>query len=531
MSVVSLAIREGNPVTEDTVRLYAKKITTGMELKNDQDVRDLASVLAAFHDSVQSILEMEDYVPSALRPDFECFPRKNITFPEKKSQENPFNGWACKFTLKDKERTLQTGLLVGKTVVLKDNVCIAGVPCGLGTDAISPPWVPNIDATVVKRILEAGGIIVGKASTESMCQSGSSFTSNTGPVDNPYAPGRTSGGSSSGCAVLVADGSCDMAIGADQGGSIRMPCAFCGLVGIKPMFGLVPYTGISSNEWQHDYAGPMCKSVYDTALLLQAISGADGLDDRAGPHCPLRDQVPKYSELLVLQGTDPEKPLKGKKVGILKEAFSMPALDPRMAEKCSPAHHRANYLDGGQPLHRGRTRLGQDAGHRQYYNNDLHDLTFPLTQERWEKLSPFTINSQLNALYGWERLSRGYGKAMNKAMEIRHAMMPPLKTMTVSYFLLLLLLPIRTRSGRYNYSEIQKSVGQGLNCSPFNSTGHPALSLLIGTLAPAPEDWVTETDAELKLPVAMQLVGKWWDETVLLQLASAWEKAYDWRGR
>jgi len=79
--------------------------------------------------------------------------------------------------------------------------------------------------------------------------------------------------------------------------------------------------------------------------------------------------------------------------------------------------------------------------------------------------------------------------------------------------------------------KIQKSVGQGLNCCTFNGTGHPALTLPIGTLAPAKEDWVTDADADLKLPVGMQIVGKWWDETGLFQIASAWEGAFDWRSR
>ncbi|KDR68715.1 hypothetical protein GALMADRAFT_256537 [Galerina marginata CBS 339.88] len=551
MSVVSLAVKEGNPITEDVVRGLAKKISTGMEFKNDQDVKDFTAILAAFHDSSESILAMEDYIPPALKPDFERFPRENITFPKKGNPENPLGGWACKFTIEDKKKTSHTGLLEGKTVVLKDCISVAGVPCTLGTDAISPPWVPTVDATVVKRVLEAGGIIAGKATTESMCQSASSFTSVTGPVDNPYAPGRTSGGSSSGCAVLVADGTCDMAIGGDQGGSVRMPSAFCGLVGIKPTFGLVPFTAIASNEWQHDYAGPMCKNVHDTALLLQVIAGVDGMDDRAGAGCPFPEQVPKYSELLSIPGTEPGKPLKGKKIGILKEAFSMPVLDPRVAEKVKDSARLFEDLGAvveevSVPLHTiaptiwmvanryvgGRTRLGEDGGHRQYFLNDHHDLLFPLTQEKWEKFIPATINSQLNCLYGWEKMPRVYGKAMNKLMEIQHAYNAALDNFDC------LVLPTvafvaNTHPGpnATALEKTQKSVGQGLNCCTFNGTGHPALTLPIGTLPPAETDWVTEQDAELKLPVGMQLVGKWWNETGLFQLASAWEAAYDWRSR
>ncbi|KAF4622907.1 hypothetical protein D9613_001491 [Agrocybe pediades] len=551
MSVVSLAVKEGNPVTEDTVRSLAAEISSGMEIKNPQDAKDFAAVLAAFHDSAESILAMEDYIPPALKPDLKRYPRENISYPKRGSPENPLGGWACKFTIEDKQKSSKKGLLEGKTIVLKDCISVAGVPCTLGTDAISPPWVPFVDATVVKRVLEAGGIITGKASTESMCQSASSFTSVTGPVDNPFAPGRTSGGSSSGCGVLVADGSCDMAIGADQGGSIRMPSAFCGLVGIKPTFGLVPYTAIASNEWQHDYAGPMCKNVHDAALLLQVIAGADGLDDRSGAGCPFPEDVPKYSELLVPATAEAGLPLKGKKIGILKEAFQMPVLDPRVAEKVQEsaklfASLGASVEEVSIPLHTiaptvwmvanrytgGVTRLGEASGHRQYYQNDLHNLLFPLTQEKWEKFIPATINSQLNALYGWKRMSGVYGKAMNKLMEIAHAYTAALEKYdclvlpTVAFVANTHAAPNATA-----LQKIQKSVGQGLNCCPFNGTGHPALSLPIGTLPPAKEDWVTDADADLKLPVGMQLVGKWWDETGLFQIANAWEGAFDWKTR
>ncbi|KAF8168450.1 amidase signature enzyme [Crassisporium funariophilum] len=551
MSVVSLAVKEGNPVTEDTIHRLASKISNGMVISNPQDVKDYAAILAAFHDSAQGLLAMDDYIPPSLRPDLARYPRENVSFPKLGSKENPFGGWACKFTIEDKQKTSQAGLLEGRTVVLKDCISVAGVPCTLGTDAISPPWVPSVDATIVTRILQAGGIIVGKASTESMCQSASSFSSCTGPVDNPYAPGRSAGGSSSGCAVLVADGSCDMSIGADQGGSIRMPSAFCGLVGLKPTFGLVPYTAISSNEWQHDYAGPMCRTVADTALLLQVIAGADGIDDRAGVGCPLPADVQPYSTLLEFPGTDEATPLKGKKIGILKEAFNMPVLDPRVGEKVKEAARLFERLGAvveevSVPMHSiaptiwmaanrcvgGRTRLGEQAGHRQYYLNDLHEKMYPIKQENWEKLIGATINSQLNTLYAWEKMPGLYGKAMNKFLEIRHAYDAALETYDCLILPTVAFVanthPLLTAT---TLQKIQKSVGQGLNCCPFNGTGHPAITLPIGTLPPDKADWVTEGCGELRLPVGMQIVGKWFDEVEILRFGKAWEGSWDWKTR
>lgn len=109
--------------------------------------------------------------------------------------------------------------------------------------ALLEGFVANIDATVVTRILDAGGTILGKSVCESLCFSGGSHTSDNGPVRNPHDRSRSTGGSSSGSGALVASGAVDMAIGGDQGGSIRIPSSWCGIYGLKPTYGLVPYTG------------------------------------------------------------------------------------------------------------------------------------------------------------------------------------------------------------------------------------------------------------------------------------------------
>src|SRR5947207_2492058 len=128
--------------------------------------------------------------------------------------------------------------------------------------------------------LDAGGEIAGKAVCEYFCVSGGSHTSSTGPVHNPRKRGYSAGGSSSGSAALVAAGEVDMAMGGDQAGSIRIPASHCGIVGLKPTFGLVPYTGIGLLEITIDTCGPMTATVADNALLLEVIAGPDGLDTR-----------------------------------------------------------------------------------------------------------------------------------------------------------------------------------------------------------------------------------------------------------
>ena len=113
-------------------------------------------------------------------------------------------------------------------------------------------YVPEVDATVVSRILDAGGEIAGKTACEYLCFSGASHTNATGnPVHNPWKHGYTSGGSSSGSGAVVAAGDVEMAIGGDQGGSIRIPASMCGIVGLKPTHGLVPYTGRDAHRAHH----------------------------------------------------------------------------------------------------------------------------------------------------------------------------------------------------------------------------------------------------------------------------------------
>ena len=171
------------------------------------------------------------------------------------------------------------GPLSGRTVAIKDNIMVAGVPMMNGSETLEG-FVPTRDATVVTRLLAAGATIVGKAVCEDLCFSGGSHTSRTGPVRNPWDPSRSAGGSSSGSAALVAAGAVDLAVGGDQGGSVRIPSAYCGTVGHKPTHGLVPYTGAFPIELTLDHLGPITRTVADAALMLGVFAGSDGLDPR-----------------------------------------------------------------------------------------------------------------------------------------------------------------------------------------------------------------------------------------------------------
>ena len=222
-------------------------------------------------------------------------------------EENPYNAWYWKSEVKGANR----GPLRGRKVALKDNICLAGVPMMNGATVLEG-YVPDVDATVVTRILDAGGTIIGKAANTYLCFDGGSATTATGMVDNPHKPGYTCGGSSAGSGVLVLTGEADMALGGDQGGSIRMPACWSGIYGHKPTHGLVPYTGIFPIEQTLDHTGPMARSVSDVAALLQVIAGPDGQDPRQ-----IGTKTQRYTSAV-------DKGAEGMKIGVVKEGFGHP---------------------------------------------------------------------------------------------------------------------------------------------------------------------------------------------------------------
>src|SRR5215217_9270625 len=191
-------------------------------------------------------------------------------------EENPSNGWAWRCSI----RGAAEGPLAGRTVGVKDNVCVAGIPM-LNGSPIMEGYVPREDATVVTRLLDAGAEIVGKTAVPAFCFDGGGLTGHPEPQPtNPHDAAYLCGSSSNGSAAVLVTGEADLALGGDQGGSIRLPSSWSGCVGHTPTYGLVPYTGIFPIELTLDHTGPMARSAADCALMLEAIAGEDGLDPR-----------------------------------------------------------------------------------------------------------------------------------------------------------------------------------------------------------------------------------------------------------
>src|ERR1044071_6998163 len=203
--------------------------------------------------------------------------------------EDPLNAWTWKCRIDGAGE----GALQAKTVSFKDHIAIAGMPMSFGSFALEG-FVPDFDATVVTRVLGAAGTIIGKNVMNGL--SGGFGTGGAigdyGRPLNPHNREHVTGGSSSGSGAAVAAGEVDISFGGDQGGSIRIPAAFCGIVGLKPTFGLVSHFGIGFGSDQSiDYTGPMARTVTDAAAALQATAGPDGYDPRQTRDVPARMDV------------------------------------------------------------------------------------------------------------------------------------------------------------------------------------------------------------------------------------------------
>ncbi|SCU78215.1 LADA_0A04478g1_1 [Lachancea dasiensis] len=516
MSIVSFKVSDDNPVTDDTVKTQLGKLNVSLLPGEETDFK---SFLAAAHETAKSVEAMSDFKPTT---DLKRFPRKNI---EAVMAKDKLGAWVYKFEIQD--TTENDGPLRGVSICVKDCIGIAEIPQVMGTDCWEP-WVPSADATVVTRLLQAGAKIIGTSNCEQLCAFTGSHTSCLGNVHNPYMHGHSAGGSSSGSAALVAAGEADMALGADQGGSIRIPAAMCGLVGLKPTFGLVPYTGITSNEYTLDHVGPMTKTVEENAKMLQVLAGADCFDDRQA-------SVPKTLSY------DFKKPRK-LVVGVLKEAFQNPFLEEAMKAKILEAVNKFKELDYqvvevSVPMHAKapeiwsvvervsglHSRMGHASGRRLYSDPEFFKHTHLLGERFFSKAPVNVRNSMINGLYFEQHFPGLFAKATNLVLKLQSEYDNALSqaNILIAPTTPFVAPPHGPREGSPK-DRISSTFGINTNSCPLNLSGNPALSLPIGFLP-------SHEDSSFKLPVGMQIIGKHFDEETIYTAAFAWEQHCDWR--
>ncbi|HSN32389.1 MAG TPA: amidase, partial [Ideonella sp.] len=416
------------------------------------------------------------------------------------------------------------GPLLGKRVVLKDNICLAGVPMMNGASSLEG-YVPDVDATLVTRILDAGGTIVGKAHCEYFCLSGGSHTCAAGPVHNPYRYGYSAGGSSSGCGALVGAGEVEMAIGGDQGGSIRMPASWCGLYGMKGTNGLVPYTGVMPIEATIDVVGPMTATVADNALLLEVIAGADGLDPRQ-----VNPRVDRYTAAL-------GRGVAGMRIGVMVEGFNREESEPDVDRKVRDAADRLRALgaiveDVSVPMHKDGPAIwtaiaieGLQAqmmnGNGMGYNwRGLYTTSLLDAHANWRaRANELSASLKLCMLAGEyfmrhyrghfyakaQNLSRLLARAYDDALQKYDLLLTPTQPMKATP-----LPPPNAPLALW----VQRALEMINNTCPFGVSGHPAMSVPCGM--------------SNGLPIGMQLIGKHWAESTIYRAAHAFEQSGDW---
>src|ERR1700761_487470 len=485
----------------------------GMNPSDDylRAVEEIVTPLAAAYAALDA---MPDELPAVK------YPRGPVTWPQ--ADENRYGAWYVKTSIKGQPN----GPLAGRRVALKDNICLAGVPMTLGADVFEG-YVPEVDATIVERILDAGGEIAGKAVCEYYCVSGGSHTSSSGPVHNPRKAGYTTGGSSSGSAALVAAGEVDMSIGGDQGGSIRIPASYCGIYGMKATHGLVPYTGVMPIESTIDHTGPITANVADNALLLEVLAGPDGLDPR------------QYGAAAQSYGAGLNKGVSGLRIAMVEESFgweqSMPQVDSVVKQAAAKLRDMGAIVDVVSiPMHRigaaiwlpvaaeGATMqmmLGNGFGFnwQGLYVTSMLDF-HSAWRTRADELSDTLKNTMLLGHYMVTRY-RGhyYAKAQNLVRRLRRAYDEVLSRYDLLLMPTVPIVATPLPEANAPVAEIlQYGFGMLANTPQFDCTHHPAMSLPCGMVD--------------GLPVGMMLVAKAFEEEMIYRAAASFENGVDWKG-
>jgi amidase len=500
------------PSTEDLIDLSDRY---HLNLNEDE--------IAVFYNLTRAVLDGYDELDQYPDPVRQVTPAVRIPGPRPEPEEDPLNGivrW-CDVKATGAAR----GPLAGKRIGIKDTVCIAGIPITCASRLLYD-YVPDIDATVIMRILKAGGHITAILNTDDFAFSGGGHTSTYGVGLNPVNKKHTAGGSSCGSAIAPATGLVDIALGGDQGGSIRIPASWSGIVGMKPTHGLVPYTGIVGFDQTIDHIGPMATTVEDAALMLKVIAGKD--DTCIDPRQPDKIRVPDYRAAL-------DGKIKGLRIAVVKEGFgtpeSMPAVDTavRAAAKFL-AKLGAKVSQVSVPEHRKVVPIwncvaiegGVDSfyhGHAAYQNKGWYNPRLMSAMGRAIKThgSDFSPTAKLGALLGHYMRENYDGVFYGRAQNMSRALTAAYDRVFADYDLVLMPTTPQTAHKVPAMPEDDRAehVGQALNMvrntAAFDLTGHPSITVPCRGVK--------------GLPVGLMLTGAHFDDATVMKAAHAYMTA------
>jgi aspartyl-tRNA(Asn)/glutamyl-tRNA(Gln) amidotransferase subunit A len=383
------------------------------------------------------------------------------------------------------------GPLHGIPISLKDLIDTAGVRTTAGSQLFKDR-VPDENAVVASRLREAGAVLVGKTNLHEFAYGGSSLVSYFGAVRNPWDLERIAGGSSSGAAAAVSTGMCYAGIGTDSAGSVRMPAALCGVVGLKPTYGRVSTRGVLPLAWSYDHVGPITRTARDAALVLQAISGYDDQDPGS---VPMADG--DFTATL-------ERDTSALRLGVARQFF-FEGLDPQIDQAMERSLSVLNKLTGVCV----EVRVPADTDYT------VH------TCEAYVYHSKFLEDS--SSLYQPDTLRRvrsgektnvaDYIQKRRELERFRHAAATIYREVDVIVTPSTPILPPRIAELEKDPKELRRKETLLLrNARPFNILGVPAISLPCGF-------------SDEGLPIGLQLSGRPGEEALLLAVAHQFERA------
>jgi aspartyl-tRNA(Asn)/glutamyl-tRNA(Gln) amidotransferase subunit A len=418
------------------------------------------------------------------------------------------------------------GPLAGIPIGIKDNMCTQGIATTCASKILEN-FVPPYESTVTAKLAEAGAVIVGKTNLDEFAMGGSTENSAFGMTANPWDLARIPGGSSGGSAAAVAAGECVVSLGSDTGGSIRQPAALCGVVGMKPTYGLVSRYGLVAFASSLDQIGPFGRSVEDAAILLKEIAGHDPKDSTS-----LKVEIPDYPSLL-----KPELGNKSRKfrVGVIKETLGE-GVDPAIEQAVMQAVEQFKALGAEiQEISCPQFRYGVAAyyiiapseasanlarydgvkyGFRTANPSNLMDM---YTKTRAQGFGP---EVKRRIMIGTYTLSAGYYDAYYlKAQKVRTLIKQDFEQAFAKVDVL--ISPTSPTTAFKAGEKTDDPLGMyllDLMTIPVNLAGLPGLSLPCGF---DPQG----------LPIGLQIIGNVLREDLVLQAAYAYEQATDWHER